>query len=141
MRRFGPQLVLCTIGLIGSIISSQAVLLADEGLTGKKGAKIYCFMRESGNNHNVSWNAAYSTIKRKGRGLLKTSPEHASVMITEAVVNDPVNFPDCGQYLGDLFIEKTKATKISILGSKSITTSPQKTNNYDNTAREERYSY
>ena len=24
-------------------------------------------------------------------------------MITEAVVEDPDSFPDCGQYLGDLF--------------------------------------
>ena len=35
--------------------------------------------------------------------MFKTSPEHTSVMITEAVVKDPGNFPDCGPFLGDLF--------------------------------------
>jgi hypothetical protein len=60
-------------------------------------------MRSSGNDHSVSWNAAYAVIKRQGGQLFKTSPEHASVMITEAVVQDPGNFPDCGRFLGDLF--------------------------------------
>ena len=46
--------------------------------------------------------------------MFKTSPEHASVMITEAVVNDPGSYPDCGRYLGDLFG-----------GSKASTASPQ----------------
>ena len=61
--------------------------------TQEKGAKIYCFMRSSGNDHTVSWNAAYAVIKRQGSGMFKTSPEHASVMITEAVVKDPGTSP------------------------------------------------
>ena len=99
MRR---SLVLCTAGLIGGLLGSSAAVMADEA-TQSKGAKIYCFMRSSGNDHNVSWNAAYALIKRQGRSMFKTSPEHASVMITEAVVNDPGSYPDCGRYLGDLF--------------------------------------
>ena len=70
---------------------------------GGKGAQIYCFMRNSGNNHQVSWDAAYALIKRQSDKLFKTSPEHAAVMITEAVVQNPSVFPDCGRYLGDLF--------------------------------------
>jgi len=70
---------------------------------GGKGAQIYCFMRNSGNNHQVSWDAAYAVIKRQNDKLFKTSPEHAAVMITEAVVQNPSVFPDCGRYLGDLF--------------------------------------
>lgn len=70
---------------------------------GGKGAQIYCFMRNSGNNHQVSWDAAYAVIKRQSDKLFKTSPEHAAVMITEAVVQNPSVFPDCGRYLGDLF--------------------------------------
>ena len=35
--------------------------------------------------------------------IVQDITEHASVMITEAVVKDPGTFPDCGQYLGDLF--------------------------------------
>ena len=99
MRR---SLVLCAAGLIGGLLGGATAVMADEA-TQSKGAKIYCFMRSSGNDHNVSWNAAYALIKRQGRSMFKTSPEHASVMITEAVVNDPGSYTDCGRYLGDLF--------------------------------------
>lgn len=70
---------------------------------GPRGAQIYCFMRGSGNTHQVSWDAAYAVIKRQSDQLFKTSPEHAAVMITEAVVQYSGSFPDCGRYLGDLF--------------------------------------
>ena len=75
---------------------------------GAKGAQVYCFMRSAGNNHDVSWTAAYALIKRQSANLFKTSPEHAAVMITEAVVQNPGTYPDCGKYLGDLF-EKAAA--------------------------------
>ena len=112
MRR---SIVLCTVGLIGGLLGGSATVMADEA-TQSKGAKIYCFMRSSGNDHIVSWNAAYALIKRQGRSMFKTSPEHASVMITEAVVNDPGSYPDCGRYLGDLF------------GGSKASTASQKTN-------------
>ena len=70
---------------------------------GAKGAQVYCFMRNNGNDHTVSWNAAYALIKRQSASMFRTSPEHAAVMITEAVVNNPGTFPDCGRYLGDLY--------------------------------------
>ena len=119
MRR---SLVLCTAGLIGGLLGGSAAVMADEA-TQSKGAKIYCFMRSSGNDHNVSWNAAYALIKRQGRSMFKTSPEHASVMITEAVVNDPGSYPDCGRYLGDLFggskastaSQKTSSQNLSLI--------------------------
>lgn len=70
---------------------------------GAKGAQVYCFMRGGGNDHQVSWNAAYAVIKRQSDRLFKTSPEHAAVMITESVVQNPDVYPDCSRYLGDLF--------------------------------------
>jgi hypothetical protein len=70
---------------------------------GSKGAQVYCFMRNNGNGHAVSWTAAYALIKRQSAGMFKTSPEHAAVMITEAVVNNPGTYPDCGRYLGELY--------------------------------------
>ena len=75
---------------------------------GAKGAQIYCFMRSAGNSHDVSWTAAYALIKRQSTSPFKTSPEHAAVMITEAVVQNPGSYPDCGKYLGSLF-EKAAA--------------------------------
>ncbi len=73
--------------------------------TGSKGAQIYCFMRASGNSHQVSWDAAYAVIKRQGDRLFRTSPQHAAVLITEAVVENPAEYPECGGYLGDLFTQ------------------------------------
>lgn len=77
---------------------------------GAKGAQIYCFMRANGNSHVVSWDAAYALIKRQSASLFKTSPEHAAVMITEAVVSSPGTYPDCGRWLGDLFTRGTPSS-------------------------------
>ena len=130
------SLVLSTAALIGALSGVTSPLQAAEP-GNEKGAKIYCFMRSSGNDHEVSWNAAYAFIKRQRSGVFKTSPEHASVMITEAVVQDPGNFPDCGQFLGDLFGGNTQPATTATLGkSSSVAESAFETTD-DNT----RYSY
>jgi hypothetical protein len=79
-------------------------------------------MRSSGNSHEVSWTAAYALIKRQSASLFKTSPEHAAVMITEAVVNNPGSFPDCGKYLGDLYTNSVNRQKQAAEGSGPATT-------------------
>tara|TARA_B100000700_G_C14553957_1_gene627940 strand:+ start:96 stop:488 length:393 start_codon:yes stop_codon:yes gene_type:complete len=89
-------------GLFG-LSSSSSYVFAGVKDTGEKGAQIYCYMRNSGNEHEVSWNAAYEVIKRQAHSLFKTSPKHGAVMIIEAVVNDPEEYQACGNYLGDLF--------------------------------------
>ena len=126
------SLVLSAATLIGALSTMTSPLQAAEA-TEEKGAKIYCFMRSSGNDHEVSWKAAYAVIKRQRSGVFKTSPEHASVMITEAVVQDPGNFPDCGQFLGDLFGGKSQPATAATLGNSSSVT-----NSTDDTTR---YSY
>ena len=124
------SLVLSAAALIGALSTMTSPLQAAEA-TEEKGAKIYCFMRSSGNDHEVSWNAAYAVIKRQRSGVFKTSPEHASVMITEAVVQDPGNFPDCGQFLGDLFGGNTQPATTATLGNSStVTNSTEDTTRY-----------
>ena len=118
MGSIRSSLVLSAAALIGALSTMTSPLQAAEA-GNEKGAKIYCFMRSSGNDHKVSWNAAYAVIKRQRSGLFKTSPEHASVMITEAVVNDPGSFPDCGRFLGDLFGGNTQPATASNLGNSS----------------------
>ena len=130
------SLVLSAAALIGALSPMTSPLQAAEA-GNEKGAKIYCFMRSSGNDHEVSWNAAYAVIKRQRSGVFKTSPEHASVMITEAVVQDPGNFPDCGQFLGDLFGGNTQPATAATLG-KSSTISESTIESTDDTTR---YSY
>ncbi len=80
--------------------------------TGEKGARIYCFMRDAGNEHEVSWNASYAVIKRQTNSIFKTSPRHAAVMIIEAVVDNPENYNNCGNFLGDLFGTSQSREKI-----------------------------
>ena len=130
------SLVLSAAALIGALSGVSSPLQA-AGTGEVKGAKIYCFMRSSGNDHKVSWNAAYAVIKRQRSGLFKTSPEHASVMITEAVVNDPGSFPDCGQFLGDLFGGNTQPATASTLANSSSVTESTIDSSDDTT----RYSY
>ena len=136
MAPIRSSLVLSAVALIGALSNVTPALQAAE-VTEEKGAKIYCYMRSSGNDHEVSWNAAYAVIKRQRSGLFKTSPEHASVMIAESVVNDPGNFPDCGQFLGDLFGGNTQPATAATLGNSSYVTESTIESSDDTT----RYSY
>ena len=108
LARTLTALMLCA----GGLGLTPAVQAADPiNTAGGKGAQVYCFMRNSGNSHEVSWIAAYALIKRQSSSPFKTSPEHAAVMITEAVVQNPGTFPDCGKYLGDLYASAAQQEK------------------------------
>jgi hypothetical protein len=114
-RRLGHLALLAvSAGLLGTVASSRSALAGSyiDG-PGGKGAQVYCFMRNNGNAHEVSWTAAYALIKRQSAGLFKTSPEHAAVMITETVVQNPGTYPDCGRYLGDLYPPRTTGSTAS----------------------------
>lgn len=103
----GKGLPLAFAGTLGAAMLTSApagLAQANGGATpGARGAQVYCFMRSSGNDHQVSWDAAYAVIKRQSDRLFKTSPQHAAVMITETVVQNPDVYPDCSRYLGDLY--------------------------------------
>jgi len=104
--RLGVGAGLALVALVGGL-PAEAQGSAEAG-AGAKGAQTYCFMRNNGNNHEVSWTAAYALIKRQSASLFRTSPEHAAVMITEAVVQNPGSYPDCGRYLGDLYSRRVR---------------------------------
>ena len=114
-RLMAPRLA--APGALGLVLLTSGYLTLAAGLPGRaadsnagaKGAQVYCFMRGNGNNHQVSWDAAYALIKRQSASLFKTSPEHGAVMITEAVVQSPGTYPDCGRYLGDLYAKPATA--------------------------------
>jgi hypothetical protein len=115
-RRFSARMAITP--LIAALLGLGAALSPAEAVTttespGAKGAQVYCFMRANGNNHEVSWTAAYALIKRQSASMFRTSPEHAAVMITEAVVQNPTTFPDCGRYLGDLYNRRVQTTEAS----------------------------
>ena len=106
-KSFQLILTMTVLSLFGLSTSGKQVLAGVKD-TGEKGAQIYCYMRNTGNNHEVSWNAAYAVIKRQTNSLFKTSPKHGAVMIIESVVNNPEEYESCGNYLGDLFSSKNE---------------------------------
>ena len=59
-------------------------------------------MREGGNDHESSWEAAYTYIKKQKGGIFKVSPKQAAAQIVETVIREKENFIDCVQYLNKL---------------------------------------
>ena len=66
------------------------------------GAEIFCSMRDSGNGHRSSWEAAYTYIKKQKGGIFKVSPKQAASQITETVIREREKFSYCIQYLDNL---------------------------------------
>ena len=114
-----------------SQLLGRPALAAAGDTPGGKGAQVYCYMRVAGNNHEVSWIAAYALIKRQSASLFKTSPEHASVMITEAVVQNPTSFPECGKYLGSLYEKQAAAEAAAAAAASQPSTSNSGANRSD----------
>ena len=66
------------------------------------GAEIFCNMRDSGNDHRSSWEAAYTYIKKQKGGIFKVSPKQAASQITETVIREREKFSFCIEYLNNL---------------------------------------
>ena len=83
-------------------ILTPTLLFISEANAGSFGAEIFCTMRDGGNDHESSWEAAYSYIKRQKGGLFKTSPNQAAAQIVETVVREREKFSYCIEYLNQL---------------------------------------
>ena len=95
MKRFKKKnLILITLGLLTPFTLNTAKVNA-----GAFGAEIFCTMRDGGNDHESSWDAAYSYIKKQKGGLFKISPKNAAAQITETVVREREKFKYCIEYL------------------------------------------
>ena len=104
-RNFLPISIIC-LGCLSTLgLNSNAAVT--------NGADIYCFMRNGGNSHEPSWEAAYQFIKNKKQGLFKTSPKQAASFIIEEVVQDPTKYEDCINYLGDLYTGESTPMGVS----------------------------
>ena len=66
------------------------------------GAEIFCTMRDGGNDHESSWDAAYTYIKKQKGGFFKVSPKNAAAQITETVIREKEKFSYCIEYLDNL---------------------------------------
>ena len=70
MQGLKKRLIFLTLGII-STFSFQTLKIN----AGSFGAEIFCSMREGGNDHESSWEAAYSYIKKQKGGIFKVSPK------------------------------------------------------------------
>ena len=80
----------------------QAILFVPKVNAGSFGAEIFCTMRDGGNDHESSWQAAYSYIKKQKGGIFKTSPKQGAGQIIETVIREKDKFSYCVQYLDQL---------------------------------------
>ena len=78
------------------------LLFAPKAIAGSFGAEIFCTMRDGGNDHESSWQAAYSYIKKQKGGIFKTSPNQAAGQIIETVVRERDKFSYCVEFLDQL---------------------------------------
>ena len=83
-------------------IFAPLLLFAPKEIAGSFGADIFCAMRDGGNDHESSWQAAYSYIKKQKGGIFKTSPKQAAGQIIETVVREKDKFSYCVEFLDQL---------------------------------------
>jgi hypothetical protein len=134
-KSWRPGLGLATAAALGLACAAPLRAQGADSAPGAKGAQVYCYMRSNGNIHEVSWAAAYALIKRQSASLFKTSPEHAAVMITEAVVQNPGSYSDCGRYLGDLYTRRiivVSPASAGVSGTAGASSQPIRSERYGN---------
>ena len=97
MKGFKKELIFITLGVITPLSLHTLKVNA-----GSFGAEIFCTMRDGGNDHESSWDAAYTYIKKQKGGIFKVSPKQAAAQITESVIRDKENFSYCVEFLDQL---------------------------------------
>ena len=97
MKGFKKKLIFLTLGILSPITLQTSRVDA-----GSFGAEIFCTMRDGGNDHESSWDAAYTYIKKQKGGLFKVSPKQAAAQITETVIREREKFSFCVEYLDSL---------------------------------------
>ena len=98
MQRFNQKkLILLTLGILSPLSFQISAVYA-----GSFGAEIFCTMRDGGNDHESSWDAAYTYIKKQKGGFFKVSPKQAASQITESVIREREKYSYCVEYLDNL---------------------------------------
>ena len=116
MQRFKQKKIIL---LFTGIFAPLTLLTTSKVNASSFGANIFCTMREGGNDHESSWDAAYSYIKKQKGGIFKVSPKQAASQITETVIRQSEEFKYCVPYLDKLHpdrqlirdLQKEKARK------------------------------
>ena len=97
MQGFKKELIFITLGIMTPLLLHTLKVNA-----GSFGAEIFCTMRDGGNDHESSWDAAYTYIKKQKGGFFKVSPKQAAAQITESVIREREKYSYCVEYLDNL---------------------------------------
>ena len=149
MKGFKKELIFIALGIASPLAFNTLKVNA-----GSFGAEIFCTMRDGGNDHESSWDAAYTYIKKQKGGFFKVSPKQAAAQITESVIRDRENFSYCVEYLDALHPNrklerdiqkeakrKEKEAKENEKKRKRLEKELEETNKEFNDETLERYSY
>ena len=98
------KLLVLAVGII-----TPLAIFTSKANAGSFGAEIFCTMRNGGNDHESSWEAAYSYIKKQKGGIFKVSPKQAASQIVETVVREREKFGFCVEYLDKLHPDRKLA--------------------------------
>ena len=90
MQRLKLKKIILTLGIF-----TPFALLTAKVYASSFGAEIFCTMRSGGNDHESSWEAAYTYIKKQKGGIFKVSPKRAASQITETVIRESEKFRYC----------------------------------------------
>ena len=142
-------LIFLILGIFTPLASTTSKVNA-----GSFGAEIFCSMRDSGNDHRSSWEAAYTYIKKQKGGIFKVSPKQAASQITETVIRENEKFSYCVEYLDNLHPNrklerelqkeekrKQKEAKVKENKRKQLEKELEETNDEFTEESLERYSY
>ena len=143
------KLILVLLGVFTPLFLTNAKVNASSF-----GAEIFCTMRDGGNDHESSWDAAYTYIKKQKGGLFKVSPKNAAAQITETVIREGEKFSYCVEYLDSLHPNRQLIRDLKKEEEKKVKEAEDKENNRKRLEREleevnenfseeaiERYSY
>ena len=98
MKRFKKKKLI----LFALVTFTPLTLITPKVNASSFGAEIFCTMRDGGNDHESSWDAAYTYIKKQKGGFFKVSPKNAAAQITETVIREREKFSYCVEYLDNL---------------------------------------
>ena len=135
------KLIFLILGILTSLTFTTSKVNA-----GSFGAEIFCSMRDSGNDHRSSWEAAYTYIKKQRGGIFKVSPKQAASQITETVIREREKFSYCVEYLDNLHPDRKLQRELEKERKRKEKEARNKENideTYDQFSEEtlERYSY
>ena len=97
MQKLKKKKLVLTLGIFTPLFLTTSMVNA-----GSFGAEIFCTMRSGGNDHESSWDAAYTYIKKQKGGFFKVSPKQAASQITESVIREREKYSYCVEYLDNL---------------------------------------